>query len=153
MRKYPRLNHNLVILIIRVQDSSMDVREGLQRILTSCSFVTKDCLQMCVVNLLDSLKKYPQVKSKFSRRIVHNLIGVGLYLEFHFQDKKSIWNCFHKMGCLHASLTLPLVPELLAIHPFFDTPEPNVDDPACILECMRNLRSPVSWCSSTYVFF
>lgn len=43
------------------QDSSMDVREGLQRILTSCSFVTKDCLQMCVSNLLDSLKKYPQV--------------------------------------------------------------------------------------------
>lgn len=39
----------------------MDVREGLQRILTSCSFVTKDCLQMCVNNLLDSLKKYPQV--------------------------------------------------------------------------------------------
>ncbi len=37
------------------------------------------------------------------------------------------------MGSLHASLTLPLVPELLAIHPFFDTPEPNVDDPACIL--------------------
>lgn len=39
----------------------MDVREGLQRILTSCSFVTKDCLQMCVNQLLDSLKKYPQV--------------------------------------------------------------------------------------------
>ncbi len=41
----------------------MDVREGLQRILTSCSFVTKDCLQMCVNNLLDSLKKYPQVRN------------------------------------------------------------------------------------------
>lgn len=35
------------------------------------------------------------------------------------------------MGSLHATLTLPLVPELLAIHPFFDTPEQNVDDPAC----------------------
>lgn len=44
-----------------LQDSSMDVREGLQRILASCSFATKDCLQMCVTNLLDSLKKYPQV--------------------------------------------------------------------------------------------
>lgn len=43
----------------------MDVREGLQRILTSCSFVTKDCLQMCVTNLLDSLKKYPQVRLTF----------------------------------------------------------------------------------------
>lgn len=39
----------------------MDVREGLQRILASCHFVTKDCLQMCVSTLLDSLKKYPQV--------------------------------------------------------------------------------------------
>lgn len=38
------------------------------------------------------------------------------------------------MGCLHATLTLPLVPELLAIHPFFDTPEPNVDDPACMIK-------------------
>lgn len=97
----------LEIILGLLEDSSMDVREGLQRILTSCSFVTKDCLQMCVNQLLDSLKKYPQ-------------------------DKKSIWNCFHKMGSLHASLALPLVPELLAIHPFFDTPEPNVDDPAYV---------------------
>lgn len=27
---------------------------------------------------------------------------------------------------------LPLVPELLSTHPFFDTPEPDMDDPACI---------------------
>lgn len=28
---------------------------------------------------------------------------------------------------------LPLVPELLSTHPFFDTAEPDMDDPACIL--------------------
>ena len=52
-------------ICLHLQDSSMDVREGLQRILTSCSFVTKDCLQMCVTNLLDSLKKYPQVRWRY----------------------------------------------------------------------------------------
>jgi len=34
---------------------------------------------------------------------------------------------------MHPELTLPLVPELLNIHPFFDMPEHDVEDPACIL--------------------
>ena len=33
----------------------------------------------------------------------------------------------------HHDLTLTLVPELLGTHPYFDTPEPDMDDPACIL--------------------
>uniref|UniRef100_A0A8C6XHW7 Integrator complex subunit 4 n=1 Tax=Naja naja TaxID=35670 RepID=A0A8C6XHW7_NAJNA len=34
--------------------------------------------------------------------------------------------------CRHPTLVLPLVPELLGTHPFFDTPEPDMDDPAYI---------------------
>lgn len=49
------------------------------------------------------------------------------------QDRRSTWRCLQKIGQAHPELTLPLVPELLAIHPFFDTPEPDVEDPACIL--------------------
>lgn len=86
----------------------MEVREGLHRMLSACRLSTKDCLQMTVESLLENLKKYPQ-------------------------DKKSTWRCFQKVGERHPELTLPLVPELLAIHPFFDMPEPDVEDPICIL--------------------
>ncbi|ETE60872.1 Integrator complex subunit 4, partial [Ophiophagus hannah] len=41
--------------------------------------------------------------------------------------------CLKFLGGRHPTLVLPLVPELLGTHPFFDTPEPDMDDPACIL--------------------
>lgn len=83
--------------------------------LSACRLSTKDCLQMTVESLLENLKKYPQ-------------------------DKKSTWRCFQKVGERHPELTLPLVPELLAIHPFFDTPEPDVEDPIyiCVLILIFN---------------
>ncbi|KAI5745495.1 hypothetical protein M8J76_011490 [Diaphorina citri] len=90
-----------------LEDYSLDIRDGLRRILASCRLSTKNCLQMCVSSLLDNLKKYPQ-------------------------DKKSLYHCLQKMGASHPSLTLPLVHTLLAIHPFFDTAEKSVDDPAYI---------------------
>ncbi len=34
------------------------------------------------------------------------------------------------LGANHPSLTLPLVTSLLDIHPYFDTPEPDIEDPA-----------------------
>lgn len=37
------------------------------------------------------------------------------------------------LGSHHPHLALPLVPELLCLHPYFDTPEPDMDDAACIL--------------------
>ena len=48
------------------------------------------------------------------------------------QDKRSIWRCLQLQGSRHPELTLLLVPELLAIHPFFDMPEADVEDPSCI---------------------
>ncbi|XP_054278169.1 integrator complex subunit 4-like [Macrosteles quadrilineatus] len=98
-----------------LEDVSMDVREGLHRMLAACTLSTKGCLQMCVESLLDNLKKYPQ-------------------------DKKSTWKCMQRMGSRHPELTLPLVPELLSIHPFFDTAEPDVEEPAyiCILILVFN---------------
>jgi len=43
----------------------MDVREGLHKMLAACRLSTKGCLKMCVENLLDNLKKYPQVMMKY----------------------------------------------------------------------------------------
>jgi hypothetical protein len=46
---------------------------------------------------------------------------------------------FQRLGLRHAELTLPLVSQLLEIHPFFDTAEPDIEDPAylCILVLVR----------------
>lgn len=43
------------------------------------------------------------------------------------------FRCLQKLGERHPYLTLPLVPELLSLHPFLDMTEQNVEDPACIL--------------------
>lgn len=44
-----------------------------------------------------------------------------------------VCRCLKFLGERHPTLVLPLVPELLSTHPYFDTPEPDMDDPACIL--------------------
>lgn len=43
------------------QDYSMDVREGLHRMLGSCTVASKTCLEMCIDKILENLKRYPQV--------------------------------------------------------------------------------------------
>ena len=47
---------------------------------------------------------------------------------------------FRKLGLKHANLTLPLVTQLLEVHPFFDTAEPDIEDPTylCILVLVYN---------------
>lgn len=45
--------------------------------------------------------------------------------------------CLKFLGSRHPTLVLPLVPELLNTHPYFDTPEPDMDDPACIHQKQR----------------
>lgn len=45
------------------------------------------------------------------------------------------------LGLRHPTLTLALVPELLAIHPMFETPEPNVEEPSCILKYLYAIMS------------
>ena len=36
------------------------------------------------------------------------------------------------LGKNNPNLVLPLMPEFLCLHPYFDTPEPEMDDPAYI---------------------
>lgn len=43
----------------------MDVREGLHRMLGSCTVASKTCLEMCIDKILENLKRYPQVKYKY----------------------------------------------------------------------------------------
>ncbi|GLH06977.1 Integrator complex subunit 4 [Gryllus bimaculatus] len=90
-----------------LKDFSVDVREGLHKMLGACRLSSKGCLQMCVESLLENLKKYPM-------------------------DRKSTWRCLQRVGQAHPELTLSLVPELLAIHPFLDMPEVDVEEPSYV---------------------
>ncbi|XP_052782414.1 integrator complex subunit 4-like [Mya arenaria] len=97
----------LEIMVGVLQDFSYVSRESLRDMLCEMKFATKECLNTCVVALLDNLRRYPQ-------------------------DRTSIWKCMHHLGKNCSSLALPLLPDLLCLHPYFDTPEPEMDDPAYI---------------------
>ncbi|GBP13015.1 Integrator complex subunit 4 [Eumeta japonica] len=108
-----KISHHIILredqletILGALEDYSMDVREGLHRMLGSCMVASKTCLEMCIDKILENLKRYPQ-------------------------DKRSTYRCVQRLGSSHASLVLPLVARLLALHPFFDMPEPDVEDPAC----------------------
>lgn len=95
-------------ILCALEDFSQDVREGLHRMLASCHISTTAGLKMCVEKLLDNLKKYSQ-------------------------DKRSTYQCLQRVGAQHSELVLAQVPLFLAIHPFFDMAEPDIDNPQCIL--------------------
>ncbi|KAG8199519.1 hypothetical protein JTE90_009365 [Oedothorax gibbosus] len=97
----------LKTILVVLEDFSMDLREALHVMLARCRLTTKECLKFCIDSLLKNLIRYPQ-------------------------DKRSIWKCLQQLGERHPYLTLPLVPELLSIHPFIDMTEQNVEDPAYI---------------------
>ncbi|KAJ7320000.1 hypothetical protein JRQ81_019511 [Phrynocephalus forsythii] len=90
-----------------LEDSSRDIREALHELLCCTNVSTKEGIHLALVELLKNLTKYPT-------------------------DRDSIWKCVKFLGGRHPTLVLPLVPELLGTHPFFDTPEPDMDDPAYI---------------------
>ncbi|KAM3875012.1 integrator complex subunit 4 [Diretmus argenteus] len=90
-----------------LEDSSRDIREALHELLCYTNVSTKECIQLALLELLKNLNKYPT-------------------------DRNSVWKCLKFLGSRHPTLVLPLVPELLSTHPFFDTPEPDMDDPAYI---------------------
>ncbi|OWK17340.1 INTS4, partial [Cervus elaphus hippelaphus] len=88
-----------------LEDSSRDIREALHELLCCTNVSTKEGIHLALVELLKNLTKYPT-------------------------DRDSIWKCLKFLGSRHPTLVLPLVPELLSTHPFFDTAEPDMDDPA-----------------------
>ena len=107
--------HQLETILSALDDFSIVIREKLHVMLQTSTIATKDGLQNVIGKLLDNLKRYPQ-------------------------DRRSILMTFKELGANHSELTLPLVTQLLEIHPFFDTAEPEIDDPAhlCILVLVFN---------------
>ncbi|KAH8300995.1 hypothetical protein KR044_009113 [Drosophila immigrans] len=105
----------LEIMLGSLEDYSVDVREGLHLMLGACRVSTQTCLMMVVQKLLDVLAKYPQ-------------------------DRHSTYACMRKIGQKHPHLVMALAGHLLYVHPFFETPERDVEDPAylCVLILVFN---------------
>ncbi|XP_011201893.2 integrator complex subunit 4 [Bactrocera dorsalis] len=105
----------LETMLSSLEDYSVDVREGLHLMLGACRVSTQACLLMVVQKLLDVLSKYPQ-------------------------DKNSTFGCMRKIGQKHPNLCMAVTSHLLQDHPFFDSAERDVEDPAylCILILLFN---------------
>lgn len=105
----------LEIMLGSLEDYSVDVREGLHLMLGACRVSTQPCLLMVVQKLLDVLSKYPQ-------------------------DRHSTYACMRKIGQKHPHLVMALTGHLLCVHPYFETPERDVEDPAylCVLILVFN---------------
>jgi len=98
----------LEIMLGSLEDYSVEVREGLHLMLGACRVSTRACLTLVVQKVLDVLSKYPQ-------------------------DKLSAYGCMNKIGSKHPELCMSLTPQLIQDHPFFDSAEKDVEDPACKL--------------------
>ena len=96
----------LEIMLSSLEDYSVEVREGLHLMLGACKVSTQSCLLMVVHKVLNVLSQYPQ-------------------------DKDSAYGCMQRIGQKHSELCMSLTPQLLQDHPFFDSPERDVEDPSC----------------------
>lgn len=110
-----------------LEDSSRDIREALHELICYTNVSTKECIQLALLELLKNLSKYPT-------------------------DRNSVWKCLQFLGSRHPTLVLPLVPELLSTHPYFDTPEPDMDDPAYIAVLVLVFNA-AQWCPSMPALF
>lgn len=94
------------VMLGSLEDYSVEVREGLHLMLGACKVSTRVCLTMVVQKILEVLSKYPQ-------------------------DKLSAYGCLQRVGMKHPELCMSLTPQLIQDHPFFDSAEKDVEDPAC----------------------
>lgn len=100
------------VMLGALEDYSVEVREGLHLMLGACKVSTRTCLILVVQKVLDVLSKYPQ-------------------------DKLSAFGCLQRVGLKHPELCMSLTPQLIQDHPFFDSAEKDVEDPACEFEIIK----------------
>lgn len=136
-----------------IQDSSRDIREALHELLCYTNVSTKECIQLALLELLKNLAKYPTDRNSVWKW-VYKLYFCSAVQFALTSDSCMLLNtphpptppdrCLKFLGARHPTLVLPIVPELLSTHPYFDTPEPDMDDPACILP--SSTRFPLCCC-------
>jgi integrator complex subunit 4 len=104
----------LILLILLLKDGTFEVRESLRDLLSNCKLSTKNGFKRTVQAVTNNYKKYQM-------------------------DKHQIWKCCQSLGKNHSKFVLILVPYLLSLHPVFEMPEADMDDPIC--KYLKNLIS------------
>lgn len=99
-----------------LEDFAQEVRFGLHGMLAACRMATTAGVKLTIDRLLDNLRRYPG-------------------------DKRSTYRCLQRVGARHPELVLPLVPLLLAVHPYLDTTEPDVDNPLYVCQLVVVLNA------------
>nr|XP_039261782.1 integrator complex subunit 4-like [Styela clava] len=107
MQNVALLEDQLENVLAGMEDFCVEIREGIHLLLSNCTLTSKFCLNDTIMKLLKNLNKYPQ-------------------------DRMSIWKAYKHIGKHHSQLVYLLVPHLLSCHPYFDMPEPKMDDPGYI---------------------
>ncbi|KAK7484410.1 hypothetical protein BaRGS_00024295, partial [Batillaria attramentaria] len=97
----------LEIILGVLQDFSFTSREALRGLLGDIRMGTRESINSTIMALLDNLRRYPE-------------------------DRTSVWSCSQRIGQHHPQLTMMLAEELLCLHPYFDSPEPDMEDPAYV---------------------
>ena len=83
-----------------------------------CVCVCKECLNAIVLAMLDNLGRYAE-------------------------DRSSIWHCMVDLGRNHPSLVVAMTPDLLSLHPYFESVEPGVGDAAYVSVLLLVLNAAV----------
>eukprot|EP00075_Anas_platyrhynchos_P031542 XP_027320795.1 integrator complex subunit 4 [Anas platyrhynchos] len=124
-----------------LEDEMYEVRiaavEALCMLAQSSPSFAEKCLDFLVDMFNDEIEEVRLQSIHTMRKISNNITlredqldTVLAVLEDSSRD--IVHRCLKFLGSRHPTLVLPLVPELLSTHPFFDTPEPDMDDPAYI---------------------
>ena len=93
------------VLTSCLPDARSDIRHSTHGLLANCRLLSRNCLDRTILELLKSMSKYPE-------------------------DQQSIFQAFRDLGQHHPHFVSALTPKLLSVHPYFDTCETDVSDPA-----------------------
>jgi len=115
------------VLTSCLPDARQDIRSATHRLLAECALLSRQCLDVTILELLKSLEKYPN-------------------------DQYSIYKAFRDLGKNHPNFVAALTPKLLDLHPFFDTREIDISDAAYAAKMIMILNAAHK-CPSVGQFF
>ncbi|XP_076453862.1 integrator complex subunit 4-like [Babylonia areolata] len=117
----------LDIVLGVLQDFSFSTREALRGLLGEIRMATRESVNSTLMALLENMMRYPE-------------------------DRTSIYSCSRQIGQHHSQLTMMLAEELLCLHPYFDSPEPNTEDP-CYITVLLAVFNAASLCPTMVALF
>uniref|UniRef100_A0A914WJK2 Integrator complex subunit 4 n=1 Tax=Plectus sambesii TaxID=2011161 RepID=A0A914WJK2_9BILA len=112
------VNDQVATMLNGLDDAMADSRAALRELLSKSMLANTACVKMTINALLGNLRRFPA-------------------------DRESVWMCMKHVGSRHAALVQPLVVDLLGVHPFFETPEPKIEDATYVAKLIVVLNAAV----------